>query len=497
MGHAHFAGAAEIVTPRATCGGQPAPPTETATVYATQQAASGRFNMVIMGASMATGSKNCGGKVACQGERQRPELTWGRRLEVSLRSALGCPVSLHVHAEGGWTSERAAHKLRNVLKEPSFQPDVVLLDASANDAAVSNWGHDVARRQYLLAAVESIVRRLDAQRIPAILVDLASWWGRFPPTCAWRRTPRARLDAWRGADDGARRALNATTSVYAAVADHWRLPYVSLLEASCGAAEQGGGDSIRHWRAGCESLDAAGMGCWVHPGPPRTTPLQRWLLTPLRPSPPAAPPDCCRLRPAARAQCNPNSRLRALRFARRAALRRLTSALGATWRGSSAKSNKLSPPVRLLRLGMTVGLHSWTGRQTWLDCRRLGRATRTSGKHRFQDPGQRTSGYAFLRVPAQLRPSDGPRSDMARALPLAWHCARWLVEVTGLTGRDGDYSAPQPAASLSEQLREDGPGLQRREGARAECAATARHGTGRRSSAPTPRQVQDYPGARL
>ena len=231
------------------------------------QAASGRFNMVIMGASMATGSMNCGGKVACQGERQRPELTWGRRLEVSLRSALGCPVSLHVHAEGGWTSERAAHKLRNVLNEPSFQPDVVLLDASANDAAVSNWGHDVARRQYLLAAVESIVRRLEAQRIPALLVDLASWWGRFPPTCAWRRTPRARLDAWRSADDGARRALNATTSVYAAVADHWRLPYVSLLEASCGDAEQGGGDSIRHWRAGCESLDAAGMGCWMHPGP--------------------------------------------------------------------------------------------------------------------------------------------------------------------------------------------------------------------------------------
>ena len=112
---------------------------------------------------------NCGGTVACEGERKQPELSWGRRLESALRSALGCAVALKVHAFGGWTSERAAHELHRQLTEPSFVPDVLILEASANDAAAANWGQDVGRRQYLLAAVESIVRRLEARRIPVRL----------------------------------------------------------------------------------------------------------------------------------------------------------------------------------------------------------------------------------------------------------------------------------------------------------------------------------------
>jgi len=57
--------------------------------------------------------------------------------------------------------------------------------------------------------------------------------------------------------------------VYAAVAAHWQLPRVSLQEASCGSVYGSSEAVIRHWRAGCASLDAPGMDpmCWMHPGP--------------------------------------------------------------------------------------------------------------------------------------------------------------------------------------------------------------------------------------
>jgi hypothetical protein len=39
--------------------------------------------------------------------------------------------------------------------------DAVLLDTSTNDFVVSQWGQNKERRQYLLAAIESMVRRLE------------------------------------------------------------------------------------------------------------------------------------------------------------------------------------------------------------------------------------------------------------------------------------------------------------------------------------------------
>ena len=211
-----------------------------------------QLKLLVLGASVAFGNMNCGGRFPCSGDRFQPSLAWPAQLESQLRAGLGCDVTVQVKADGGWTSEMAAHKLHAILHGRTGLPDVLLLDASTNDAAVAAWGKDMARRQYLLAAVESMVRRLEAQSVPVLLVDVASLWSRPTLGC-----PEA--DA----------APSELPSVYAPVGQHWRLPYVSLQQASCAGGE-GASRTIHHWRAGCEALDAPGgldSPCWMHPGP--------------------------------------------------------------------------------------------------------------------------------------------------------------------------------------------------------------------------------------
>ena len=174
-----------------------------------------QLRLLALGASMACGKMNCGGTVPCAGDRMQPLLAWPAQLEAQLRAGLGCGAKVTVHAYGGWTSEKAAHELHAILHGRANLPDLLLLDASTNDAAVSNWGKNAARRQYLLAAVESIVRRLEARSVPTLLVDMAAWWTTPPLRCA-------------KADD----APSDMPSIYAAVGRHWRLPYVSLQQAS-------------------------------------------------------------------------------------------------------------------------------------------------------------------------------------------------------------------------------------------------------------------------
>ena len=99
-----------------------------------------QLRLLVLGASMASGSMNCGGIVPCTGDRKQPLLAWPAMLEAHLRAGLGCGAKVTVHAFGGWTSELAAHKLHAILHRQADLPDLLLLDASVNDAAVSNWG---------------------------------------------------------------------------------------------------------------------------------------------------------------------------------------------------------------------------------------------------------------------------------------------------------------------------------------------------------------------
>ena len=97
-----------------------------------------QLSLLVLGASMASGNMNCAGN--CTGDRQQPLLAWPAMLEAHLRAGLGCGAKVTVHAFGGWTSEMAAHKLHRILHGRADLPDLLLLEASVNDAAVSNWG---------------------------------------------------------------------------------------------------------------------------------------------------------------------------------------------------------------------------------------------------------------------------------------------------------------------------------------------------------------------
>ena len=99
-----------------------------------------QLRLLVLGASMASGSMNCAGTVPCTGDRMQPLRAWPAKLEAQLRAGLGCGAKVTVHAFGGWTSELAAHKLHAILHGQADLPDLLLLDASVNDAAVSNWG---------------------------------------------------------------------------------------------------------------------------------------------------------------------------------------------------------------------------------------------------------------------------------------------------------------------------------------------------------------------
>ena len=63
------------------------------------------------------------------------------------------------------------------------------------------------------------MRRLEARSVPTLLVDMAAWWTRPPLRCV---KTNAHADA----------TPSDMPSIYAAVGRHWRLPYVSLQQAS-------------------------------------------------------------------------------------------------------------------------------------------------------------------------------------------------------------------------------------------------------------------------
>ena len=121
--------------------------------------------IAVMGASMAAGAMNCNARVICNGTNLAPHLAWPRKLQERLSAAVPrCRVEVSVLGYGGTTSETSAYTLGEVLKrhKSGQKPlDAVLLDTSTNDFVVSQWGQNKERRQYLLAAIESMVRRLE------------------------------------------------------------------------------------------------------------------------------------------------------------------------------------------------------------------------------------------------------------------------------------------------------------------------------------------------
>lgn len=204
------------------------------------------LKLLVLGASMALGNFNCGRNVACVGDRQGPQRAWPSLLQAMLREALpACNARVKLHAYGGWTSETAAMRLEKILMKSQVW-DVILLDASVNDADISNWGRAEQRREYMTSAAESMVQTGARRAIPVVLIDTVARWVQ-PLRCV-----------------SASRMLSA--SVYARLAEHHQLPHIDLQGASCGDREAG---EVRHWRAGCEAVDAPGAtgSCWMHPGP--------------------------------------------------------------------------------------------------------------------------------------------------------------------------------------------------------------------------------------
>ena len=216
---------------------------------------------------MAAGAMNCNARVICNGTNLAPHLAWPRKLQERLSAAVPrCRVEVSVLGYGGTTSETSAYTLGEVLKrhKSGQRPlDAVLLDTSTNDFVVSQWGHNTERRQYLLAAIESMVRRLEHAGVTAVLVDTLTGPSFECPT----KSPN--MDA-----SSARRATLVGDSLYAPLAAHWGVPYVSLLSSSCAADPR---DDKLHWRAGCGALDMIGWDCVVHPGPSAHAALARVL----------------------------------------------------------------------------------------------------------------------------------------------------------------------------------------------------------------------------
>ena len=269
--------------------------------------------IAVMGASMAAGAMNCNARVICNGTNLAPHLAWPRKLQERLSAAVPrCRVEVSVLGYGGTTSETSAYTLGEVLKrhKSGQKPlDAVLLDTSTNDFVVSKWGQNKERRQYLLAAIESMVRRsscaackcsarlhalptgtehgttaracsmqvltttppspspqvrrLEHAGVTAVLVDTLTGPSFECPT----KSPNK--DA-----SSARRATLVGDSLYAPLAAHWGVPYVSLLSSSCAADPR---DDKLHWRAGCGALDMIGWDCVVHPGPSAHAALARVL----------------------------------------------------------------------------------------------------------------------------------------------------------------------------------------------------------------------------
>jgi lysophospholipase L1-like esterase len=187
--------------------------------------------IAVMGASMAAGAMNCNARVICNGTNLAPHLAWPRKLQERLSAAVPrCRVEVSVLGYGGTTSETSAYTLGEVLKrhKSGQKPlDAVLLDTSTNDFVVSQWGQNKERRQYLLAAIESMVRRLEYAGVTAVLVDTLTGPSFECPT----KSPNK--DATRTT----RRAPLVGDSLYAPLAAHWGVPFVSLLSSSCAACK--------------------------------------------------------------------------------------------------------------------------------------------------------------------------------------------------------------------------------------------------------------------
>ena len=259
------------------------------------------LRILVLGGSMAQGMMNC----CCGRCSEAPSFAWGALLKTHLEPVLGCRVNVTVNARGGRTSIGTALELETLL---SGRYDAVLLDQSINDIAYvyqrrcdgrtdprigqfkceGLMSPSDMKRQYLLAAIESIVRRIHAAGMPTMLVDSVEWqWngtalaaprcprgngrargegrleGRGGQSSVVARGPYARGPYARGSATS-QRTSNSNKSLYAPIAAHYRLPYANLQAAACAASPHA---LEVVWRAGCSARDAPGWDCFFHPGP--------------------------------------------------------------------------------------------------------------------------------------------------------------------------------------------------------------------------------------
>ena len=225
------------------------------------------LEVLLLGGSMAEGNMNCGRRLGsggnrggldfpCVGHRRSRSKAWGALLQRDLGAALGkaCSVSVAVSAKGGRTSEQTALEIDHVIGGGHW--DAVILDQSINDMAFVHRQAtvNINRKQKLLAAVESVVRRLVAKGSAVILVDSLD-------------APIGRFDC----------PDSSSPSIYRPIAKHWGLPYISLPRAVCDASQASSSEqALREvWRAGCSGLDAVGVDCFAHPGPSAHAMLSR------------------------------------------------------------------------------------------------------------------------------------------------------------------------------------------------------------------------------
>ncbi|KAL1526359.1 hypothetical protein AB1Y20_015073 [Prymnesium parvum] len=159
-------------------------------------------------------------------------LSWPMLLEAKLRHALpGCRVQVTVRAYGGWTSETAAYHLHRLLNQQvtgQLSVNTVLLDNSVNDMVLSagKGRQSFQRTQYLLAAIESMVRRLARSAIPVMLIDTLD-----RPSCT-----------------------SMPTSLYERISRHWRVTHAVKLLTLQGTAADDIPDRVRTPRWRCWSL---------------------------------------------------------------------------------------------------------------------------------------------------------------------------------------------------------------------------------------------------
>jgi hypothetical protein len=209
-----------------------------------------RLNVAVLGGSMTQGSQNCLSRagVLCKGRfLMRRELTWHGRLSSLLQRALpGCRVTMRPRL-------KPANRIDSLL--PAMSPldpsdHIVVEDFTVNDqrgnTVVEGVLNDTRVLSLTIAGHEVVAQAARAQNSSLLLMESFPAFGR-PPRCATY-------------DD----------YVHRAVAQAYALPLISFMRAVCTEAERraySGEPAQRHWRAGCGTIDAEGMGCEPHPGP--------------------------------------------------------------------------------------------------------------------------------------------------------------------------------------------------------------------------------------